>query len=233
MQTLTLLEILHKGGLVLLVILGMGVFAVAVFFERWLFYRKESLNVSQFLKGIVSLVRRRHFSEALDRCDEAHGPSVQIVRTAIEFHNLAPQQLRDTLAEVAAMQLPRLERHLFLLGNISVLAPLLGFLGTVLGMINTFISMESARGTATSATLAGGVWEALLTSAAGLLVGIVAAAAHQLLLAHVRQFCDEMSRTSVEMMHALAQAGRVLDFEAAQKTSITQVESATKAIKKP
>jgi biopolymer transport protein ExbB len=232
METIALFEILQKGGLLLFVILGMGVFAVGVFLERWFFYRQESLNVAEFLKGIVSLVRRKHFAEALDRCDEAHGPAVQIVRAALEFHKLPRAELRDILSEVAAMQLPRLERHLFLLSAIAILAPLMGLLGTVLGMMDTFITMETSRGAATSASLAGGVWEALLTSAAGLLVATVATGAHQLLLAHVRQFCDEMSRASVEMMHALAQAGRVIDFNAAQSQTATFEEPAAKPRRK-
>jgi len=210
METVALVEVLQQGGILLVVLLGMGIVAVGTFFERWFFYRRESFNVGEFLKGVVTLVRKQHFAEALDRCDEAHGPAVQIVRAALEYRRLPRSELRQLLHEVATLQLPRLERHLFLLSVIATVSPLLGLLGTVLGMMDTFGTMEAARGSATSATLAGGVWEALLSSAAGLSVGIIATAAHHVLLAHVRQFCAEMSRASIEMLQAFVADGDLL-----------------------
>lgn len=209
-------ELLLLGGPVMILLVLMGGAVLAIFLERWFFYRRESMNVAEFLRGILTLIRKRSFSEALDRCDEAHGPAVLVVRTALENHSMPREELREVLNEVASLQVPRLEKSMHTLGNIALLAPLLGLLGTVAGMTSVFMTIQRADGTATTASLAGGVWEALLTTAAGLIVCVAAISARQFCAANVRQFCDEMRRAAVETLLGLSQAGRVTEFPSPQ-----------------
>ncbi len=224
-ESLSLWKVALQGGPIVILLICMATVVLAVFLERWFFYRRESLNVAEFLRGILRLVSRKHYAEALDRCDEAHGPSVAVIRVALENHTLSQSELRPLLNEVASLQVPRFEKNLQLLANIALLAPLLGFLGTIIGMADVFQSIERAEGTATSAALSGGVWQALLSSAIGLIVCIGAISAHQFCLGHVKQFCDEMRLAAVELLVALQQKERVIESPSEENKSSTRAEN--------
>ena len=152
----TLFELLRLGGPIMWVILGASIVAVAVFLERVYEYRRMGVPLDPFLDGINALVREKRFTEALERCDEAHGPAVRVVQAALLKRDLPLADLREALQEVAQLQVPRLEKNLSILATVGYIAPLLGLLGTVTGMINVFQTVNRARGTVPVGELAGG-----------------------------------------------------------------------------
>lgn len=207
--------LIQQGGLVMLPILAGSIVALAVFVERLIQYRRQTLHVGEFLKGVCNLVRRRRFPEALERCEEAHGPVVQVVHAAIRHHRLPRPELKELVQEVAQLQVPRLEQHLVVLATIGNVTPLLGLLGTVTGMIKTFMQVQAKAGTATVADLSGGVWEALITTAAGLAVGIPAYLAYNYLASRLNGFLRDMERAGIEIVQALGENAQIIDFEEA------------------
>lgn len=206
---------IQKGGLLMWPILGISVASIAIFVERLIVYRRNEVNTAEFLRGIVSLVRRGRFAEALERCEEAHGPVAQVAHAAVQHHSLAREEMKEFLGEVAQLQVPRLEQHLVGLSTIGYLAPLLGLLGTVTGMISVFIEVQNGAGTATAADLAGGVWEAMLTTAAGLVVAIPTYAGYNYLASRLQGFVRDMERAGIELVHAMASPLPVIDFDEA------------------
>jgi biopolymer transport protein ExbB len=212
-------SLIQQGGPLMLPMLAGSILALAVFIERLLQYQRQTLHVGEFLKGVCNLARRRRFPEALQRCEEGHGPVVQVVHAAIRHHRLSRPELKELVQEVAQLQVPRLERHLVVLASIAQVRPLLGLLGTVTGMIRTFMQMQAKAGTATVTDLAGGIWEALITTAGGLAVGIPALLAYNYLVSRLNGFLRDMERAGIEIVQALGENAQIIDFEEASGTA--------------
>jgi len=200
--------------------------ALIVFLERVIYYRRQELRVGDFLVGVINLIRRKNFAEVLDRCDEAHGPVAQVVHAAVRHHDLPRAELKELVQEVGQLQVPRLEQNLSILATIGYLAPLVGLLGTVTGMIAVFVKVQEKAGTATVADLAGGIWEALITTAAGLTVAIPAYAAYNYLTARMHRIVRDMERAGIETVHALTEKGSIVDFPDARQGQIVPMEKA-------
>ncbi|NCY21465.1 MotA/TolQ/ExbB proton channel family protein [bacterium] len=204
----TLFELMRLGGPIMWVILGASVVAAAVFAERMFEYRKISIPLDPFLDGIASLVKEGRYQEALERCDEAHGPAVRVIQAALIKRDMPLVDLRESLQEVGQLQVPRLEKNLSILATVGYISPLLGLLGTVTGMIHVFQTVSGARGTVPVGELAGGVWEALLTTAGGLVVAIPAYVAYNYLASRMGSEVNDMERAGIEMIQILKEGGR-------------------------
>ena len=166
------------------------------------------MNVSEFLAGVLALVRRQSYAEAITRCEEGHGPIVSVVRTAIYKRHLPPDELREVVREIAQLEIPNLEANVSLLGTIGYVAPMLGFFGTVLGMIAAFEQINRSNGTASVGDLSQGIYLALITSAAGLGVAIPCYLAHNFLVARVHSLVADMERARIETIHTLTDLPR-------------------------
>jgi biopolymer transport protein ExbB len=196
-------EMLQRGGWTT-VLLGLcSIVALGVFIERLFYYKRSRMNVSEFLAGVLALVRRQSYREAIIRCEEGHGPIVSVVRTAIYKRHLPPAELREVVREVAQLAIPDLEANISLLGTMGYIAPLLGMLGTVLGMIDAFEKINRTSGAASVGDLSQGIYTALITSAAGLAVAIPCYLAHNFLVARVHALVADMERAGIETIHTL------------------------------
>jgi biopolymer transport protein ExbB len=204
-ESVGVFDIMQKGGMLMWFILAASIVAAGVFLERLLYYHRCRMPVGEFLTGIKNLVRRKQYVEALERCDDGYGPVVNVVRSAISKRNYPPTELREIIKECAQLELPALESNLSLLATIGYIAPLLGLLGTVLGMIDAFIQISRSSGAAPVGDLAGGIWMALITTAAGLVVAIPAYAAYNYLATRLNHLVSDMERAGIEMVHALTE----------------------------
>jgi biopolymer transport protein ExbB len=204
-ESVGLFDVMKKGGLLMWPILACSMVGVAVVVERLLYFRKSQMPVNEFLTGILNLLRRRHYLEALERCEEGHGPIVRVVQTAILKRNLPPLELREIVKEVAQLQVPRLEANLPILATVGHISPLLGLLGTVMGMIEAFIQIQRTSGTAPVGDLAAGIWTALVTTGAGLVVAIPCYVAYNYLVSRLQAQLADMERAGVEVIHVLTE----------------------------
>jgi biopolymer transport protein ExbB len=205
MSTSGVFEIIQLGGPIMWALLACSVVAFAVFVERMLCYHRCSMPVEPFLKGVGNLVRQGKYDEALERCDEAYGPSVRVVQAAVMKRSQNKDDLKELTREVAQLQMPALEAHLPLLATVAHISPLLGLLGTVVGMISAFMNMNQAMGAAPISDLAGGIWEALITTAGGLCVAIPAYVAYHFLLNRLNNIVTDMERSGIEIVQLLKQ----------------------------
>src|SRR5882672_12759869 len=165
---MTLPLILKSGGPVFLLILLAGAVAIVVFIERFFHCHRAQINSTEFLNGVRNVLRRDNVVEAISICDATPGPVSRLVKTAILNRDNGRDRVRESLEEAGLVEVPRLEEKLNLLATIAQLAPLLGLLGTMLGFMKTFKSMEAAGVTTHFGALANGVWQALVCAAAGL-----------------------------------------------------------------
>jgi len=207
-ENVGLFHVMQRGGWLMLLLFACSVVALGVFFERLSYYRRCQMNVSEFLAGVLALVRRQSYLEAIARCEEGHGPVVGVVRTAIYKRHLPAAELREIVREIAQLEIPQLESNVSLLGTIGYIAPLLGLFGTVSGMIEAFIKINRTSGTASVGDLSQGIYMALITTAAGLVVAIPCYLAHNFLVAQVHSIVSDMERAGIETIHTLTDLPR-------------------------
>ena len=148
------------------------------------------------------------YKQYLNALDEAHGPAIRVIQAGLLKRDMPLGDLRESLQEVAQLQVPRLEKNLPILATVGYVSPLLGLLGTVTGMIHVFQTVSGARGTVPVGELAGGIWEALLTTAAGLVVAIPAYVAYNYLASRMGSEVNDMERAGIEMIQILKEGGR-------------------------
>src|SRR5271167_839720 len=134
--------LIANGGPVLWLILIAAATAAVVFIERALFCHRSQINSAEFLNGVRTVLKRDNVVEAISICDATPGPVARLVKTAILNRDFGRERVRESLEEAGLAEVPRLEERLNLLATIAQLAPLLGLLGTVLGMIDIFGKME-------------------------------------------------------------------------------------------
>lgn len=185
-------------------LLAASAVAVAVFVERLLHYHRAQINSSEFLNGVRNVLKRENVVEALSICDATPGPVARLVRVAILSRDRGREGIRDALEEAGLLEVPRLEERLNLLATIAHLSPLMGLLGTVLGFIKVFAAMQREGPFVTSSTLALGVWEALICTAAGLAVAIPSYAGYNYLVSRVNSIVLDMEKASTEVLNLLS-----------------------------
>src|SRR4029077_423139 len=135
---------LSKGGPVLWLILLISAIGIVVFIERFLHCHRAQINSIEFLNGVRTVLKRENVVEALSICDATPGPVPRLVKTAILNRERGRDGVREALEEAGLVEVPRLEEKLNVLATIAQIAPLMGFLGTVLGFIRVFIKLEEA-----------------------------------------------------------------------------------------
>lgn len=199
------LSLLGQGGPVMWVLLGLSVVALVVFAERALYLHRGQIRSTAFLTGIKNILVKRRLMEAITVCEETPGPVAVVVKAALLHHEADESKLRLAIQEAALVELPILERRMGALAAIAQVAPLLGLLGTVLGMLRAFHAFTLGGNYATPASLAGGMWEALLATAFGLAVAVPTHLAHHFLRGRVRVLVHDMEWAANEIIRFVIQ----------------------------
>jgi len=202
-----------KGGPVMWLLVLVGLAAIGIFIERALFLHRGQIQSTAFLDGIKNLLRKGRLMEALTLCEETPGPIAAVVKAGLRNAGADETRMRFAVQEAALAELPVLERRIGSLAAIAQIAPLLGLLGTLLGMIKTFWLFQQGGNYATSAVLAGGMWEALLTAAAGLAIAIPVHLARHFLNGRVRALVHDMEWVANELMRYLLHEHRAAPAE--------------------
>jgi biopolymer transport protein ExbB len=223
-----MIDYIQKGGLLMWPILVCSIIAIGVFAERLFYFHRATIHVGEFLQGLSNLVQRRNFAEALHECAGTPGPVARVIHAAIIRHDAPRSELRDIVQEAGQLEVPKLERFLGVLATLAYLAPLIGLLGTVSGMIEAFGLVSSNGGYATVAELSSGVYKSLLTTAAGLVVATPTFVGDSYLSSRVNALMHDMERAGIEVVHMLTDrsaGAEIISFEqAAAKTAERRIE---------
>ncbi len=198
-----MLEILQKGGPLMWIILLCSVVALGVFFERLLYLHRVSIRVGELLSGLSLLLQRDNISEALQECSVTPGPVARVLQAALQHPQADRMELKEITTDTGLLELPKLERNLSILSMLAYITPLIGLLGTVLGLLDAFLAISAHGGYATAAEIAKGVFESLLTTAAGLAVAIPAFLAYSYLSSRVSDLIHDMERAGIEIIQLL------------------------------
>ena len=182
--------------------------AIAVFVERVLHYHRAQINSMEFLNGVRNVLKRENVVEALSICDATPGPVARLVKVAILNRDRGREGVREALEEAGLVEVPPLEEKLNLLATIAQIAPLLGLLGTALGFIRVFSKLQEQGTMANVQQLSGGVWEALICTAAGLAVAIPCYAAYNYLVSRVNAIVLDMEKAATEIVNIVTEPAK-------------------------
>jgi biopolymer transport protein ExbB len=200
-----MLVFLQEGGWVLWLIIASGLLALTVFAERAFHVHRARIKTDDFIKGICNILRRRNIAEALNICEETPGPVACMARAAIAVHDKGREAMESAMNDAAIIEIARLERRFAVLATVAQIAPLMGLLGTVLGMIDSYIVIQQKAPLVHAGDLASGVWQALITTAAGLIVAMISYAGYNLLVGKVNTIALDMERSFGEILGSFAE----------------------------
>lgn len=194
-------SLLTHGGPMMLVVMVMAVIALVLFLERALYLHRAQIRSTAFVDGIKNILAKRRVVEALTVCEETPGPVAAVVKAALVHANHDEATMRYAVQEAGVVEIPTLERRLGALGALGQVAPLVGLLGTLLGMATTFHAFMAEGGAyATASGLATGMWQALLVSIASLAVAIPTHLAYHFLSGRVRAIVRDVEWAGNEIM---------------------------------
>jgi biopolymer transport protein ExbB len=192
--------LLKQGGPMVILILISGLVALAVFLERVLHLHRARIKSEDFLRGICNNLARGNTAEAVTICDETPGPVAYIVRTAIVNREAGLDAMREAVNQAGRTEISRMERRLSVLATVAQVAPLMGLLGTVLGLIRATLVVQQQAPLVQSADIARGMMEALVSTAAGLTVAIPCYVAFNFLLTRVEKIVLDMEHAASEIL---------------------------------
>ena len=201
-------EFMQKGGPIMWPILLCSIIAFAIVIERLLRLRQEQIDTKEFMGQISKSLKRNKIMEALDLCDRTGGPIAAILKAGILKHDRPRHEIREAIEDASIHEVPRLERNLPVLATVAQVAPLLGLLGTVTGLVKAFQVIESKAtmlNPVNPGDLAGGIWEALLATTFGLCVAIPTYVAYNYLVSRVDGFVLDMERSATDLMNILGE----------------------------
>jgi len=200
---MSLISVLAKGGWLMIFIGIFSLIAVGIFIERLMVLRKAKINLNAFLIKIRQYINKRDYENALIVCSNTPGPISKVLEKGIRLRGQSREEIKDAIESAGRAEIYQLEKGFAALATISGVAPLTGFLGTVTGMIQAFMRIQELGGNVNATVLAGGIWEALITTAAGLLVGILTLLAYNFLVTKVQRLVFELEVSSTNLLELL------------------------------
>ena len=205
---MSLLQVFLAGGPVMWPILLCSIFALAIIMEKFWHLYKVKIDSHDFLNRILEKMKHHQVKDALEICDSAKSPISNILKAGILKYDRPRPQIKEAIEDASLSEIPKLERNLSALATIAHVSPLLGLLGTVTGMVRCFQTIQSKATSfhpVSPGDLAGGIWEALLTTVAGLIVAIPAFVAYNYLVSRINNFILEMEKAATELVNFLTE----------------------------
>lgn len=165
-------DVLIKGGPILWVILAMAIPVLAILAERILYFRRIATDEDKLFARVKGAIEKGHFDEALAICDTVEAPIGGLIRAGIENRSLPETELKDAVRDAAVKELPQIEHTIQAVNVIANISPMMGLFGTVSGIINSFNVLGEFGAVSDPSVLAKGISEALLTTAAGIVIAV-------------------------------------------------------------
>ncbi|MFB3887044.1 MAG: MotA/TolQ/ExbB proton channel family protein [Thermodesulfobacteriota bacterium] len=199
------LSLIIKGGPVMVPIILLSIVGLAIILERFWTLWKIRLNIQQFAQEIFLLLERGHFQKAVERCEKVRHPIADVFKLGMLNRTVKREELESMMEREGDEQIQYLERYLGALIIIIGVEPMLGFLGTIVGLIQAFMSWEQLGTNITVSALAAGIYQAMITTAAGLIVAIPFFIFYHLIMGKIKSHAQEMTYYGNELLDTLTQ----------------------------
>ncbi|WP_054685903.1 MotA/TolQ/ExbB proton channel family protein [Rhodothermus marinus] len=201
--SMSLLDILVQGGWIMIPIGLLSLLTIYLIVERLITVQRAKIDPRQIMDRVRDYVEAGDIRGALAYCEAQDKPITRILRRGLERLGRPISEIRDAVEAAGKYEAFELEKRMDILASIAGIAPMLGFLGTVTGMIEAFQQIQNLQGNVNPSVLAGGIWEALLTTAFGLVVGILALFGHNFLLTRINRLVNDMERSATDFIDLL------------------------------
>ena len=202
-KTLNLIDMAVEGGWLMLVLLLLSVMAIYIFGNKWWLIHKAGQIDKNFMNDIHDYIHDGKIKSAIDLCQKYDSPVARLVEKGIERIGRPLQDIQTAVENMGNVEVARLEKGLPMLATIAGGAPMIGFLGTVSGMIEAFFRMSTAGNNIDITLLSGGIYEAMVTTVGGLFVGIIAYFGYNYLTSQISNLVFKMESTTIEFIDML------------------------------
>lgn len=204
-KTVTFFDLMIEGGILMIPIILLFIISIYVIVERWSALNRTHVSPEKFLGSIESMLTSGTggAASAMNYCDDFDKPLARIIKAGIKRLGRPIRDIEDAIDNAGKKEIFFLEKRMNWLATIAGVAPLLGFTGTVTGMIEAFMEIQSLQGNVNPSALAGGIWEALITTAAGLIVGLIAFGFYNFLLGKINRSIFELENASADFLDLL------------------------------
>ena len=196
-------DLMVEGGILMIPILVLFLISVYVIVERWSALSRSNTDTTRFLGSIEGMLKSGKQTDAIAYCEDFDKPLARIIKAGIKRLGRPIRDIEDAIDNAGKKEIFFLEKKMNWLATIAGVAPLLGFTGTVTGMIEAFMDIQSLQGNVNPSALAGGIWEALITTAAGLIVGLIAFGFYNFLLGKINRSIFELENASADFIDLL------------------------------
>ena len=202
-KKLNLISMAVSGGWLMIVLLILSIVAIYIFGNKWWMIRKAGMIDKNFMNDIRDLIHDGKIKSALELCQKYDSPIARLVEKGIERIGRPLQDIQTAVENMGNVEVARLEKSLPTLATIAGGAPMIGFLGTVTGMIQAFFRMSTAGNNIDITLLSGGIYEAMVTTVGGLFVGIIAYFGYNFLTSQISNLVFKMESTTIEFIDML------------------------------
>ena len=202
-MSFSLIQMALKGGWLMIPLLLLSIMAIYIFGERWWAIRKSAQIDPNFMNEIHDAIHQGRINTALDLCRRSESPIARMIEKGIERIGRPLSDIQAAVENIGNVEVARLEKGLPMLATIAGGAPMIGFLGTVMGMIQAFFNMAQAGNNIDISLLSGGIYTAMVTTVAGLFVGILAYFGYNFLTAKISDLIFKMESNTIEFMDLL------------------------------
>ncbi|PLX08427.1 MAG: biopolymer transporter ExbB [Marinilabiliales bacterium] len=201
--TMSFFDMALKGGWIMIVLAVLSVIAVYIFIDRFIAIKKASKEQKSFMDNIKNFIFEGKVDQALDNCRMNEGPLARMIEKGVLRIGRPLGDVNAAVENVGKQEVAKLERGLPVLASIAGGAPMIGFLGTVMGMVRAFYDMASAGNNIDVTLLSNGIYTAMVTTVGGLIVGIIAYFGYNILVARVNNLVARLETKSTEFMDIL------------------------------
>ena len=199
----SLIDMAIKGGWLMIPLFLLSILTIYIFAQKWWAIRKASVVDENFMKDIRDYIHQGKINAALSLCKKNDTPVSRLIEKGVERIGRPLQDIQTAVENMGNVEVARLEKGLPMLATIAGGAPMIGFLGTVIGMVQAFYNMSAAGNNIDITLLSGGIYTAMVTTVAGLIVGILAYFGYNYLTAKISDLVFKMQNNTIEFMDLL------------------------------
>lgn len=210
-MTMSLFDLFLKGGALMWVLLALSILAIYIFGKKWWMLRKAGQISRDFMREIRSLVHDGKLKSAASLCRRYESPIARLVEKGIGKIGRPQADVQAAMENTGNLEVARLEKGLPILATIAGGAPMIGFLGTVMGMVQAFFNMASAGNNIDITLLSGGIYVAMITTVGGLIVGIIAYFGYNFLTARIAELVSKMEEATIDFIDMLQEPASAED----------------------
>ena len=219
-ESLNVLDLAMKGGWIMIVLAILSVIGIYIFIDRLVVLTKAMKKNPMLLDRVKDNLKENDVKSAYNYCEKQNTPVSRIIAKGVKDYRFDPVSIRQALDNSAGLEIANLEKGMPLISTIAAVAPMLGFLGTVTGMVQAFWQMSNAGNNIDVTMLSGGIYEAMVTTVGGLIVGIIAIFAYNYLVSRVDKVQNMMEAQIIQFLEIVAECKDGVDMPSVEENAV-------------